>query len=96
MPLVGTGCELDWCEPVQARVRPVGVVVDPPVLDDLPSLVVVREQMFVEALVAQPAVEAFDKAILHRFARRDVVRVVWGHEYVLGCKPTRLQARRCE
>ena len=29
--------------------------------------------MFIEALVAQAAVEAFDEAILHRFARCDVV-----------------------
>jgi hypothetical protein len=29
--------------------------------------------VFVEAFVAQAAVEALDEAILHRFARRDVV-----------------------
>jgi hypothetical protein len=29
--------------------------------------------VLVEALVAQSAVEALDEAILHRFARRDVV-----------------------
>jgi hypothetical protein len=29
--------------------------------------------VLVEALVAQPAIEAPDKAILHRFARCDVV-----------------------
>ena len=34
MPLDGAGCELHWGEPVEARVRAVGVVVDPPFFDD--------------------------------------------------------------
>ena len=53
--------------------RSVGVVVDPPCFDDLTRLVEVVEQVLVEALVAQPAVEALHEAILHRFARCDVV-----------------------
>lgn len=53
--------------------RPVGVVVDPPFFDDLTGLVEVGEQVLVEAFVAQPAVEAFNKAILHWFAWRDIV-----------------------
>ena len=53
--------------------RSVGVVVDPPFFDELARLVEVGEQMFVEALVAQAAVEALDEAILHGFAWRDVV-----------------------
>jgi hypothetical protein len=73
MPLKGACCELSWGEPVQARVRSVGVVVDPPFFDDLARLLDVGEQVFVEAFVAQAAVEALDEAILHRFARRDVV-----------------------
>ena len=73
MPLIGASCELSWCEPIEARVRSVGVVVDPPFFDDLTRLIEVREQVLVEALVAQPAVEALDEAILHRFARRNVV-----------------------
>ena len=73
MPLMWACCELSRCEPVEARVRSVGVVVDPPFFDDLARLLEVGEQMFVEALVAQSAVEALDEAILHRFARRDVV-----------------------
>src|SRR5262245_40853691 len=36
-------------------------------------LIEVREQVLVEALVAQPSVEALHKAVLHRFTRRDVV-----------------------
>ena len=49
------------------------VVVLPPCFDDLTCLVEVGEQVLVEALVAQPAVEALNKAILHRFARCNVV-----------------------
>ena len=49
-----------------ARVRSVGVVVGPPFLDDLASLVEICEQVLVQTLVAQAAVEAFDKAVLHR------------------------------
>jgi hypothetical protein len=70
---VGAGCELGRREPVEARVRPVGVVVDPPFLDDLTSFVEICEQVFVQAFVAQPAVEAFNKTVLHRLAGRDVV-----------------------
>ena len=73
MPLCGACCELGRCEPVEARVRSVGVVVDPPFFDDLTRLVEVGEQVLVETLVAQSAVEAFDEAILHRFARCNVM-----------------------
>ena len=73
MPLIGACCELSWCEPVEARVRSVGVVVDPPFFDDPACLAEVREHVLVEALVPQAAIEAFHEAILHRFARRDVV-----------------------
>src|SRR3954463_12302208 len=55
MPLLGACCELDRCEPVEARVRSVGVVVDPPFFDDLTRLVEVDEQVLVETLVAQSA-----------------------------------------
>jgi hypothetical protein len=58
MPLIGACCELGWCEPVEARVWSVGVVVDPPVFDDPASLAEVGEQMLVEALVRQAAVGA--------------------------------------
>jgi hypothetical protein len=63
MPLRGACCELSWCEPVEARVRSVGVVVDPPFFDDLTRLLEVGEQVLVEALVAQPAVEALDDSV---------------------------------
>ena len=55
MPLIGACCELSRCEPVEARVRSVGVVVDPPVFDDPAGLAEVREHVLVEALVAQAA-----------------------------------------
>jgi len=54
MPLSGSGGELDRCEASDARVRSVGVVVDPPFFDELAGLRQVGEQMFVKALVAQP------------------------------------------
>jgi hypothetical protein len=74
MPLIGACCELSRCEPVEARVRSVGVVVDSPVFDDRPCLAEVCEHVFVEALVVpQPSIEALHEAILHRFARCDVV-----------------------
>ena len=53
--------------------RSVGVVVDPPFFDDRPCLAEVGEHVLVETLVSQAAVEAFDEAILHRFAGGDVV-----------------------
>ncbi len=62
MAPVGANCKFDRREPVEARVRPVGIVVDPPFLDDLASLVEVDEQVLVQALVAQAAIEALDRA----------------------------------
>lgn len=51
----------------------VGVIVEAPSFDDLPGRWQAVEQVFVETLIADPAVEAFDKGILGRLARRDVV-----------------------
>src|SRR3954468_1212008 len=73
MPWCGACCELNRCKPVKARVRSVGVVVDPPFFDDLACLLDVGEQVLVEALVTQSAVEALHEPILHRFAGRNVV-----------------------
>lgn len=53
--------------------RSVQIVVDPPFLDDLTSMAIAGEEMLVQALVPQPPVEAFDKAVLHRLSRCDVV-----------------------
>jgi hypothetical protein len=51
----------------------VSVVVGSPFFDDLARLFEAGEQVLVEAFVAQPSVEALDEAILHWFARSDVV-----------------------
>jgi hypothetical protein len=60
-------------QPAQPAVRPYGVIVDAPSLDDSPSLGERGEDVFVEAFVAQPAVERFDEAALGRLAGRNVV-----------------------
>ena len=73
MPLSGACCKLRWCEPVQARVRSECVVVDPPFFDDTSGLWQAGEEVLVEALVAQSAIEALDEAVLGRLARCDVV-----------------------
>jgi len=73
MPLSGACCKLVRCEPVQARVRSECVVVAPPFFDDPSGLGQVGEEVLVEALVAQLAIEALDEAVLGRFAGRDVV-----------------------
>ena len=52
MPWCGACCELNRCKPVKARVRSVGVVVDPPFFDDLACLLDVGGQVLVEPLVA--------------------------------------------
>ncbi len=50
------------------------VVIDPPFFDDLSGLRQVGEEVLVEALVAQSAIEALDEAVLGRLARCDVAR----------------------
>jgi len=54
-------------------VRPCRVVVGDTVADELAGVIEIEEQALVEELVAHPAVEALDEAVLHRFARRDGV-----------------------
>lgn len=49
------------------------VVVVAPGGDQGPGMAQVGEQVLVEALVPQAAVEAFDEPVLHRLAGRDVV-----------------------
>lgn len=69
----GAGCKLRWCKSVQARVRSECVVVGPPFFDDPASLRQAGEEALIEALVAQPAIEALDEAVLRRLAGRNVV-----------------------
>ena len=49
------------------------VVVNPPCFDDLLGVAVASKYVFVQTLVAQAAVEAFDKAVLHGLAGCDVM-----------------------
>ena len=72
MPAVGV---LGGAEPADAGVGPVGVVVDAPVLDDDLGLEEGVEQLAVEELVAEAAVEALDPGVLPRAARVDEDRV---------------------
>ena len=59
--------------PAQFRVRPDVVIVVPPGHEHEAGMRQRREQGLVEAFVAQAAVEAFDEAVLHRLARRDIM-----------------------
>jgi hypothetical protein len=52
MVLAGPACKLVRCEPVEARVWPLSVVVNSPSLDDPAGFAHVREQRLVQALVA--------------------------------------------
>ena len=49
------------------------IVVDRPFFDAVSGVPIAGEEPLIETLVAQPSVEALHEAILHRFARRDVV-----------------------
>ena len=49
------------------------VIVLPPCADDLAGMTVAGEQMLVEALIPEPAIEALDEAVLHRLSRCDIV-----------------------
>jgi len=68
-PLIG---ELVRCEPIEARVRSLAVVVDPPGFDDPAGMAEIGDGVLVEAVVAQTTVEAFDGAVLRRLAGRVV------------------------
>ncbi len=57
----------------ERAVRPLGVVVAPPFLELDPRLGERGEQRFVQELIAQAAIEAFDESILLRLAWIDVV-----------------------
>lgn len=49
------------------------IVIVTPRRDQLPGVAQVGEQVLVETLVSQAAVEALDEAVLHGLSRRDVV-----------------------
>ena len=69
-PLTG---DLGGGEPAQFRVWPDAIVILPPGREHGPCLRHGSEQRLIQALIAQPSVEAFDESILSRFARRDVM-----------------------
>src|SRR6185437_5448714 len=54
------------CQVAQSAVWMHLVVIDPPAFDGLPRIVQSEEPVFVEALLAELAMEAFDVAVLHR------------------------------
>ena len=54
--------------------RAQGVIIQPPLLDDLLGFSENREQMRIQALVAKAPVETFDEAIVCRFTRADKVQ----------------------
>ena len=67
--LVGRGPlqgELGWGRFAVGSVGAVGVVVEPPVLDDHAGLEEAVEAPRVEKLVAEPSVEGFDPGVLRR------------------------------
>ncbi len=65
--------KIAWRQSVERGVWSGEVIVDPPGLDDLSGFGQPVEQVLIETLVAQPAIEAFDEGVLGGFARRDVM-----------------------
>jgi hypothetical protein len=59
----------------QRSVRPLGVVVAPPALDDDPGLGKRVEDLSVQQFVAKPGVEALDEAVLPGTAALNVGRL---------------------
>ena len=53
--------------------RAVVVVVVAPCRDQMAGMAQGREQVLVKAFIPKAAIEALDKAVLHRFPRRDVM-----------------------
>src|SRR5439155_13963863 len=64
--------ELLRCPVVQRVVRTLAVVLAPPTCQGASYVVQRSEPAWVQALVAQPSVEAFDMCVLHRLARLDM------------------------
>lgn len=60
-------------KPTKRGVRPLGGVVDPPGLDQAACFVQRREQVLVQALIAEPTVEALHEGVLVKLSQCDVV-----------------------
>ena len=69
-PLTG---DLGGGEPAQFRVWPDAIVILPPGREHGPCLRHGSEQRLIQALIAQPSVEAFDERILGRWTCRGFV-----------------------
>ncbi len=54
--------------------RPLGVVIDPPLFDGSPGVSQVGEPVFVQAFIPELSVKAFNKCILDRLTRFDEVQ----------------------
>jgi len=57
---------------------PVVIVVSPPFFDYITGVIVTGKQVFIQTLIAQPSVEAFNKTVLHWFARGNVMPINLG------------------
>ena len=73
MVLSGPGCKLVWGQTAKARVWPVGIVIAAPGFDDPARHWQAMEHVLVEALVAEPPVEALNESVLNRLSGRDIV-----------------------
>ena len=65
--------DLIRCPAIQLGMGTHRVVVFPPVSQNLSGMAERREQRLVEAFIPQPAVETFDKPVLLRFHRCDIM-----------------------
>src|SRR6202051_1553910 len=59
-------CKFLRCQVAQSAMWSHLVVIDPPAFDGLPRIVQSEKPVFVEVLLAELAMEAFDVAVLHR------------------------------
>lgn len=60
----GAGCKLVRCEPVQARMGPREIVIDPPIFDQVSGMPIAGKQVLVETLVSEPADKALHQPVL--------------------------------
>lgn len=61
MVLFGSGCKLNWREPVDVRTRPCRVVAVTPFSNDLSGVAVAGKQVLVQAFISQTSVDLSTK-----------------------------------
>ena len=66
-------CKLTRRQRTETGMRSRMIIIKPPGFDDLPRFGQTVEQVFVQALVAETAVEALDESVLDWLARFDVM-----------------------